>query len=166
MSNTQTIHGVLVSIFNIGTLITGSAKSGKSELALALISRGHKLVADDAPEFTKKNSVIIGTCPALLRGFMHIRNLGIINIGELFSNKRLKQKSKLELIIHLGASNKRNKSILGTSIPKINLERTIATDLTNITEIAVRNFILQQNGYDAEKMFAKKHQQLINRKRS
>ncbi|MCK4870252.1 MAG: hypothetical protein KAS93_03990 [Gammaproteobacteria bacterium] len=166
MSNMQTIHGVLLDVFNTGVLITGNANSGKSELALALIANNHKLVADDAPEFTLQNKKVIGQCPELLRGFMHIRDLGIINISKLYSAKQLKQKTNLELIMHLGDSRKLNRTICGAKVPQINLKRTIATNLTNIAEVAVKDFILKQKGYDANKEFTKKHQQLLKRKKS
>ncbi|HEY9144574.1 MAG TPA: HPr(Ser) kinase/phosphatase, partial [Arenimonas sp.] len=82
-----TLHGVFMEIYSIGVLVTGDSGAGKSELALELISRGHRLVADDAPEFTQiAPDVLDGTCPELLQDLLEVRGLGVLNIREMFGD--------------------------------------------------------------------------------
>src|SRR3546814_7953252 len=86
-------------IYSIGVLITGESGSGKSELALELLSRGHRLVADDAPEFTQiAPDVLDGTCPELLQDLLELRGLGVLNIREMFGDTAVKRNKYLRLI--------------------------------------------------------------------
>ena len=97
-----TLHGVFMEIYSIGVLITGEAGSGKSELALELLSRGHRLVADDAPEFTQiAPDVLDGTCPELLQDLLEVRGLGVLNIREMFGDTAVKRNKYLRLVVHL-----------------------------------------------------------------
>jgi len=97
-----TLHGVFMEIYSIGVLITGEAGSGKSELALELLSRGHRLVADDAPEFTQiAPDVLDGTCPELLQDLLEVRGLGVLNVREMFGDTAVKKNKYLRLIVHL-----------------------------------------------------------------
>ena len=89
-------------IYSIGVLITGESGSGKSELALELVTRGHRLVADDAPEFTQiAPDVLDGTCPELLQDLLEVRGLGVLNVREMFGDTAVKQNKYLRLIVHL-----------------------------------------------------------------
>ncbi len=97
-----TLHGVLMEVYSIGVLITGESGSGKSELALELITRGHRLVADDAPEFTQiAPDVIDGSCPEMLQDLLEVRGLGILNVREMFGHTAVKPSKYLRLIVHL-----------------------------------------------------------------
>ncbi|PPT17088.1 HPr kinase/phosphorylase, partial [Xanthomonas arboricola] len=97
-----TLHGVFMEIYSIGVLITGEAGSGKSELALELLSRGHRLVADDAPEFTQiAPDVLDGTCPELLQDLLEVRGLGVLNVRDMFGDTAVKKNKYLRLIVHL-----------------------------------------------------------------
>ena len=97
-----TLHGVFIEIYSIGVLITGEPGSGKSELALELITRGHRLVADDAPEFTQiAPDVLDGACPELLQDLLEVRGLGVLNIREMFGDTAVKRNKYLRLIVHL-----------------------------------------------------------------
>ena len=90
-SNKEILHGVFMEVLGIGVLITGESSVGKSELALELISRGHRLVADDAPEFTRiAPDILDGRSPSLLHGFMEVRGLGILNIREMYGDNAIK----------------------------------------------------------------------------
>ncbi len=101
----MTLHGVLMEVYSIGVLITGESGSGKSELALELITRGHRLVADDAPEFTLiAPDVIDGTCPEMLQDLLEVRGLGVLNVREMFGHTAVKPSKYLRLIIHLQAA--------------------------------------------------------------
>ena len=97
-----TLHGVFMDVLGMGVLIRGDSGIGKSELALELISRGHRLVADDAPEFRRIAPTIIeGTCPLDMTPFLEVRGLGILNVQRLFGDSAVKKNKYLRLIINL-----------------------------------------------------------------
>ena len=165
-------HGVFMQIFNQGVFITGDSGVGKSSLALELIERQHCLVADDSPLFYRfaSSEQIHGLCPALLQGFLHVRDLGALNIGKLFGQQALACASSLDLIIELdNADNRtlettfsvysRSKILLGIEIPVIKLSVKGNRNLPLIVETAVKNYILYKEGYDANKALATKLQQ-------
>src|SRR3546814_15302942 len=95
-------------IYSIGVLVTGESGSGKSELALELVTRGHRLVADDAPEFTQiAPDVLDGTCPEMLQDLLEVRGMGVLNISEMFGDTAVKNNKYLRLIIHLRSEERR-----------------------------------------------------------
>jgi HPr kinase/phosphorylase len=168
-SNKEILHGVFMEVLGNGVLITGESSVGKSELALELITRGHRLVADDAPEFIKTGPDILdGRSPGILQGFMEVRGLGILNIREMYGDNAIKVNKYLRLIIHLEKLNNDNhanfsrlkgqsetRKILDVEIPVTVIPVAPGRNLAVIVEAAVRNHILRHNGYDAS-------QQLIN----
>src|SRR3546814_20508571 len=90
-------------IYSIGVLVTGESGSGKSELAVELVTRGHRLVADDAPEFNQiAPDVLDGTCPELLQDLLEVRGLGVLNVRDMFGDTAVKRNKYLRLIVHLG----------------------------------------------------------------
>ncbi|MDE1899621.1 MAG: HPr(Ser) kinase/phosphatase, partial [Xanthomonadaceae bacterium] len=102
LARSLTLHGVFVEVYSIGVLITGESGTGKSELALDLLTRGHRLVADDAPEFTLiAPDVIDGSCPEMLRDLIEVRGLGVLNVREMFGHTAVKASKYLRLIVHL-----------------------------------------------------------------
>ncbi|MCB1756716.1 MAG: HPr(Ser) kinase/phosphatase [Gammaproteobacteria bacterium] len=158
------LHGVLMDVLGMGVLITGDSSVGKSELALELISRGHTLVADDAPEFRNiAPDTIEGKCPDLLRDFLEVRGLGVLNIRQMYGHASTRRRKILKFIVHLAAMDydelansidrldgrQLTRNILGVDI----LERTIPVapgrNLAVLVEAAVRNYMLTANGYDA-----------------
>ena len=97
-----TLHGVFMEVISVGVLITGQSGLGKSELALDLVSRGHRLIADDAPEFARiAPDIINGTCPELLQNFLEVRGLGVLNIRQMYGDSAIKSNKYLKLIIEL-----------------------------------------------------------------
>ncbi len=172
------VHGVFIEVFGIGTLLSGPSGIGKSELALELVTRGHRLVADDAVEFFAPNpDTVMGKCPELLKDFTEVRGLGIINIRQIFGDSAIAPESRLGLIIQLQsysdvASNpdfrldgaQRNRKILTNYIPEVILPVAVGRSLAVIVEAAVRNHVLKLRGYDAMQDFIQKQQEQITRK--
>ena len=162
-SNKEILHGVFMEVLGTGVLITGESSVGKSELALELISRGHRLVADDAPEFTQIGPDILdGRSPGILQGFMEVRGLGVLNIREMYGDNAIKINKYLRLIIHMERMNDTNltdfnrltghtktRTILNADIPVTLIPVAPGRNLAVIVEAAVRNHILRQNGYDS-----------------
>ncbi len=162
-SNKEILHGVYLEVLGNGVLITGESSVGKSELALELLTRGHRLVADDAPEFTKIGPDILdGRSPGILQGFMEVRGLGILNIREMYGDNAIKINKYLRLIIHLEKMNDNNlnefsrlkgqtktRKVLDVEIPVTVIPVAPGRNLAVIVEAAVRNYILKNNGYDA-----------------
>ena len=170
------LHGVFMEVFTIGVLITGEPGCGKSELALELLTRGHRLIADDAPEFTQISPEIIdGTCPAVLRDCLEVRGLGILNVREMFGDSAVKANKFLRLIIHLNlpgegpadsggnrlAGDLSKRQVLDLEIPQITLPVLAGRNLAVIVEAAVRDFMLKMKGFDAAAEFIERHSYLM-----
>ncbi len=163
----EILHGVFMEVISAGVLITGQSGLGKSELALDLVSRGHRLIADDAPEFARIGpDTIKGTCPELLQNFLEVRGLGILNIREMYGDSAIKSNKYLNLIIELfpPASNtsksesriqllEKTKNVLGVSVPTISLPVAPGRNLAVLVEAAARNNILIKDGYNAGEDF-------------
>ncbi|MCK5395194.1 MAG: HPr(Ser) kinase/phosphatase, partial [Gammaproteobacteria bacterium] len=174
-SNKEILHGVYMEVLGNGVLITGESSVGKSELALELISRGHRLVADDAPEFTQIGPDIVdGRSPSILQGFMEVRGLGVLNIREMYGDNAIKINKYLRLIIHMEKMNDDNVSsfsrltghskvqkILNVEIPVTLIPVAPGRNLAVIVEAAVRNHILRSNGYDASQQLIDLQKQAI-----
>ena len=170
-----TLHGVYMEVMAIGVLITGASGIGKSELALELISRGHRLIADDAPQFSKiAPDIINGTCPKSLQDFLEVRGLGILNVRELFGDSAIKKNKYLKLIVQLQPMDMKNHSLidrlegsyntrnlLDMNIPEITLPVAPGRNLAVMMECAARNHILRDDGYNAAKIFARRQEKLI-----
>ena len=164
-----TLHGVLMEVYSIGVLITGESGSGKSELALELITRGHRLVADDAPEFTQiAPDVIDGSCPEILQDLLEVRGLGILNVREMFGQTAVKPSKYLRLIVHLATTKKIDndetglgriygdnsyREILDTKVPQTTIPVAAGRNLAVLVEAAVRNHMLKTKGIDPAQTF-------------
>jgi HPr kinase/phosphorylase len=163
LADRVTLHGVFMEVLSIGLLLTGDSGVGKSELALELITRGHRLVADDAPEFARiAPDIINGTCPALIQDFLEVRGLGVLNIRAMYGDSVIKKGKYLRLIIQLkhvrqndGAFEDRlqeqqqTRNVLGLDIPVFSLPVAPGRNLAVLVEAAVRNHLLRLNGYNA-----------------
>ena len=170
------VHGVFLEVMGMGVLLTGEAAVGKSELALELITRGHRLIADDAPEFARiAPDILLGTCPNLLREFLEVRGLGILNIRAMFGDSVIKQQKYLRLIVHLQRMSDRelarmdrlegshaHAELLGVSIPKITVPVASGRNLAILVETAVRHHILSLKGYDARQVFVDRQLRMID----
>jgi HPr kinase/phosphorylase len=162
-----TLHGVFMEVYSIGVMITGSPGSGKSELALELITRGHRLVADDAPEFTLvAPDLIDGACPEILRDLLEVRGLGVLNVREMFGHTAVKHSKYLRLIVHLKATGAAPKDamvrltgdlgareVLDVKIPQITIPVAPGRNLAVLVEAAVRSHALKSQGIDQATIF-------------
>ncbi len=162
----ELIHGVLLDILGLGVLLVGESGIGKSECALDLIVRGHRLVADDTVEVRRRaETILIGTCPELTRHHMEIRGLGIINIQDLFGIAATRTSKRIELVVQLerwesrrdyerlGLGDERY-DILNLPLPLIRMPVAPGRNLAILVEIAARNQLLRGRGYHAARRLA------------
>ena len=157
-------------VISVGVLITGQSGLGKSELALDLVSRGHRLIADDAPEFARiAPDTINGTCPELLQNFLEVRGLGVLNIREMYGDSAIKTNKYLSLIIELFPLKaltpknedrirltERKTNVLGVNITTISLPVAPGRNLAVLVEAAVRDNLLIKHGYNASEDFVQR----------
>lgn len=172
-----TVHGVMVEVFGLGVMISGSSGQGKSELALELLTRGHGLIADDAVELIRSHpDYLIGSCPWLLRGFLEVRGLGILDVPRMFGADALRRPYRLDLIVHLYPAGQHTpdfverleglrsqREILGVDTPEISLPVTVGHNLATLLEAACRDQWLRIGGYCAGQEFALRQQLAIDR---
>jgi HPr kinase/phosphorylase len=163
LAESTTVHGVFMEVLGMGVLLMGDPAIGKSELALDLISRGHRLVADDAPQFARvAPETLDGTCPVLLRDFLEVRGLGVLNIRAMFGESAVAQSRHLHLVINLRAMTSAElasidrlagslsaRNILGVTVPEVTMPVAPGRNLAILVEAAVRHQILRIRGYDA-----------------
>lgn len=169
------IHGVFLEVLGMGVLLSGNAAIGKSELALELINRGSRLIADDAPEFSRiAPDIIDGRCPPLLQDFLEVRGLGIINIRAMYGDSAIKRNKYLRLIIKLERMNAEalgnvdrltgtyaTTPILGLDIPQVTVPVAPGRNLAILVETAVRNHMMRLKGYDAAQDFIERQRKAI-----
>jgi HPr kinase/phosphorylase len=160
-----TLHGVFMEVLGTGVLITGDSSIGKSELALELLTRGHRLIADDATEFARVfPDTLLGTCPEMLQDFLEVRGLGILNVRAMFGASAIKQHRNLRLIVVLQDieeaaqmdrlhGSRQLRKIQDVNIPEITLPVGPGRNLAVLLEVAVRNHLLNAKGYDASQAF-------------
>ncbi len=161
------LHSVLMDVFGLGVLITGESGIGKSECALDLIDRGHRLVADDVVEIKRMADALVGSSPDLTRYHMELRGLGVINIKDLYGVSSIRISKRVELVLNLERweSGKeydrlglRDEKflILGVEVPLIRMPVASGRNLAILAEVAARNQLLKERGYDAAKRFAER----------
>ena len=177
-----TVHGVFMEVHSIGVLNTGESGLGKSELALELITRGHRLVADDAPEFTQiAPDMLDGTCPELLQDLLEVRGIGILNIREMYGDTAVKRNKYLRVILHLQRQddapagedheldrlfgNCGTRRILDLDIPQITLPVAAGRNLAVLAEAAVRTQVLKSRGFDAAQALMERQAHQLRRVR-
>ncbi|MEZ5583550.1 MAG: HPr(Ser) kinase/phosphatase [Candidatus Competibacteraceae bacterium] len=171
------IHGELLDVFGLGVLITGASGTGKSELALELISRGHRLIADDTPQLMRvAPNVLEGTCPPALRDFLEVRGLGILNIRRMFGDSAIKRNKRVRLIVRLVRAEdmelsaelrlhgaRVSRDILAVPVPQLSLPIAAGRNLAVLLECAVRDHIQRLQGYYADQELTDRLQQEMTR---
>lgn len=154
------IHGVLIEVYGLGVLLTGKSGIGKSETALDLVSRGHRLISDDVVEITKVNDYLEGESPELTRHFMELRGVGILDIERLYGVGAVKQTQVIDLVIELEnwdsdksydrlGFDETYTEILSTNIPTISIPMKPGRNIAMVIEVASRNHIQKKLGYNA-----------------
>ena len=175
-SEQAVVHGSFVDVYGIGLLFVGKSGIGKSEIALDLIERGHRLVADDIVMLTKKRgSILMGSGTSLVQHFMEIRGLGIIDVRQMFGIRAIRFQKRLEIIVELQEWNSAEEytrigldeepvSLLGCEISNVKLPIFPGKNITVIAEVIAINYLLRTYGYNAAKVFSDKLQEEIQRK--
>lgn len=162
-----TRHGVLLDIHGEGVMITGESGMGKSEAAIELIMRGHRLVADDAVELRRISNQLIGTAPEVIRHYIEIRGIGVIDVRQLFGMRAIKPESQLDLVVHLEPWDDKkvydrlgiedhHVDILDVQIPIVTIPVRPGRNLASIIEVAVMNNRHRKFGYNAAEELARK----------
>lgn len=173
LAPTTAVHGVLVDIYGIGVLITGKSGVGKSETALELVKRGHRLVADDCVEIRQEDQdTLVGTSPDLIEHLLEIRGLGIINVMTLFGAGAVRSNKRITLVINLeiweaakqydrlGLDEEKMK-IIDTEITKITVPVRPGRNLAVIIEVAAMNYRLKRMGVNAAQQFTERLSDVI-----
>ncbi len=168
-------HGVLMDVFGVGVLLSGKSGVGKSELALELLSRGHRLIADDAPELTvTAEGDLEGSCPREIRDFLEVRGLGVLNVRALFGDHAVFERRRVGLLVSLVdphasglpkgdriRGTRQARSILGVSVPEITLPVAIGHNLAVLVETACRDHLLRERGFAADEAFVQRHNAIL-----
>ena len=169
-----TMHGVLVEIYGEGVLLTGDSGIGKSETALELIKRGHRLIADDAVEIKKVGrDRLVGDAPEMIRYYMELRGIGVVNVRRIYGIGAVKPESGIDLVVHLepweeGKAYDRlgltseSEVILGVEIPRVTIPVRPGRNLAVILELAAMNNRQKKLGYNAAEALAASHDALID----
>ena len=174
-SHQQTIHGTMLAIDDHGVLLTGRSGIGKSAVALELLSRGHALIADDAPLLHRipNGENVIAVCPSSLADMLEVRAVGIVNVCKLFGAEASRRYMPIHLVIELvetvtlDAQQRlfpyaARTNILGMAIPFLQIPINHATNLAVLVETVTRNHVLYKNGYNAADVLIQRQQLLLN----
>ena len=162
-----TRHGVLLDIYGEGVMITGDSGIGKSEATIELIMRGHRLVADDAVELRKISDQLIGTAPEVIRDYIELRGIGVINVRQLFGMRAIKPDSQLNLVVHFEQWDEKKfydrlgiedhfTEILGIQVPIVTIPVRPGRNLASIVEVAAMNNRHRKFGYNAAEELARR----------
>lgn len=167
LTESSSLHGVLMDVFGVGILLLGKSGIGKSEIALDLVMRAHRLVADDIVDVTRRKGAVYGAGNPVIKHHMEIRGLGIINIKDLFGVAAVREQKKIELVIELqewdphqeydrlGVEDK-HLQIVGVDIPLSVVPVRPGRNMATIIEVAARNQLLKHQGHHSAREFAER----------
>lgn len=166
------LHSVLLDVFGLGVLILGESGIGKSECALDLVDRGHRLVADDVLEIKRMGDVLVGVAPELTRFHMELRGLGVLNVKDLYGVSSTRLSKRVELVIQLerweagkeyDRLGLRDESflVLGVEVPLVRMPVAPGRNIALLVEVAARNQLLREGGYDAARRFVERVDALV-----
>lgn len=175
LADSTTVHGVFLDVLGVGVLLTGDSGVGKSELALELISRGSGLIADDVVELYRVGPESVeGRCPPLLRDFLEVRGLGVLNIRTIFGEAALRPRKNVKIVVHLERPSGSDptyldrlplkpgtESLMDVEIRKVTIPVAAGRNLAVLTEAAVRNHVLQMRGIDSTREFVERQAQAM-----
>ncbi|HKX84958.1 MAG TPA: hypothetical protein VJL58_12105 [Pyrinomonadaceae bacterium] len=172
MNSSHAVHGVLLEMHGFGVLLLGESGIGKSECALDLISKGHRLVADDVVELEQRGECLSGAAPDLISGFLEIRGLGIVNVRELFGVSAVCDRLNVDLCIELVrwanvedisriGLEMQEQAIAGVTLPKFVLPVSSGRNLSTLVETATRIFMLNGAGSNAAKELLDRHEKAL-----
>lgn len=171
------LHSVLMDVFGLGVLIMGESGIGKSECALDLIDRGHRLVGDDVVEIKRMADALVGSSPDLTRYHMELRGLGVINIKDIYGVSAIRISQRVELVVNLErweAGREYDRLglhgekflILGVELPLIRMPVAPGRNTAILVEVAARNELLKERGYDAARRFAERVDDMLAGRRA
>ncbi len=160
LAPTITLHGVMMEVYGIGVLITGKSGVGKSETALDLITRGSRLIADDLVEIKRVEDTLRGSCPEIIRYFLEVRGIGIIDIERIYGIGAVKQFDYIDLVVHLESWDEEKEydrigleeekiEILGIEVPRVVIPVKTGRNIAMIVEVAAKNNRQKRLGYNA-----------------
>jgi HPr kinase/phosphorylase len=162
----EIIHGVLLDVLGLGVLLIGDSGIGKSECALDLVCRGHRLVADDTVEVRRRaESIVLGSCPELTRNHMELRGLGLINVRDLFGVAATRTSKRVEMVVQLErwdesreydrlGLDEQHFELLGLRVPLVHMPVAPGRNLATLVEVAARNQLLRARGINAARALA------------
>jgi HPr kinase/phosphorylase len=171
-----TLHGVFLEVLGLGVLLTGTSGVGKSELALVLINRGHKLIADDSVDFiSRSDGTVLGYCHPILQDFLEVRGLGPLNVRAMFGDSAIKANQALNLIVNIRQLTDEElinmdrvhgmhieREIVNLKIPEVTIPVSPGRNLAILVEGAVRNQLLRLAGYNASEELCNRQQTYMN----
>ncbi len=174
-SQQAVVHGSFVDVYGVGILFTGRSGIGKSEIALDLVERGHRLVADDVVMITQKRTALMGTGTSLIQHFMEIRGLGMIDVRQMFGIRSIRFQKRLEIVVELEewtsseeytrtGLDEEPMSVMGVEISTVKLPIFPGKNITVIAEVIAINYLLRTYGYDTAKVFSDRLNNAISNK--
>ncbi len=173
LARRMTRHGVLVEVYGEGLLLIGDSGIGKSEAAVELLKRGHRLIADDAVEIRKVGGALVGTAPELIRNYIELRGIGIVNVAKLFGMGAVKAENEIDLVVNIVPWEKNQTydrvgveeqymDIMGVDIPMNTIPITPGRNLAVILEVAAMNNRQRKMGYNAALEFTQQIDRHLN----
>jgi HPr kinase/phosphorylase len=167
------VHGSLVDVYGIGLLLIGKSGIGKSEVALDLVERGHRLVADDVVIATKRDgSILMGAGTELVQHFMEVRGLGLVDVRSMFGIRAIRFQKRIEVVVHMQLWDEDKEytrinmvedthELLGVDLPKVEVPITPGKNITVICEVIAMNYLLRHYGHDPAEVFTERLRQRI-----